>query len=1051
MSLNHYTNVAAGNSFASLFTDEPAYLSAPDNSLAGKVLYINGIAWGRIISNYFLPGNNPQFAHGLSIYDAAGAYVSSFDSTGTDLQAIVVETLQYYPDVISTVDIKDNFFVYTGVPQGTSRARLYTDDPTLITAKTDYLAGKKLYTDGVLVGTITNNFLFDGNNPAVVSDIAMYNSSGQPAAAVSAKGKVLMCLVVDTNAYYASASINNIQLQNPLTDFLYVKNTTFNNPSLVETHRILFVPASKALAQAAGNIECYVNKVSYIGSVVYDITGVVGPLGELPNTEELSSWAPGTAIVGYVFVTNINPPDVITEAILLPRTEVAYTVDAIVYGATTQVYTRQLKLSTTNVAVIASAAGVQVGDHLYFGDQDLGEIAAYAVSPINYAYAAGQYYGKIATQKVEFTLNYATDTLVAITGAQGVLTAINDSDSTKHLWVSRYIPYIGYVEFGGRGHAELVDGVVRLYGTNTIQEGVNGLVGKRLLVNSIYIGKIKSNTLKEIYLEDGTLGAVSTIYGIWQIETTDVAGRYPLATATQVSLTAWPDYPIINVEACEYGQTYHYDDALVAVYPEGTNLFAAREATQIGNQYTDHPLYHEFPKWVEHLHVDPVTGVFQLAEVATQELNKPYRAFYAYAISSLGSPESIRKFWQYGRYVEIFRDAVLAQGSGPWYTAPQTQAFSSQNIPGMLGQVTTNEGVSNILNKLYLVPTNEVAYYGKFTATKFYPVNVVTLFNGEYYIKLDNLGEQFMGYYNPSGSYITDNVVLNQDGSYSIYNGSSFVPYTNTGTPADNWQVLTKRDVYDSLVSYAQYDLVIEPTTNSYYVATLLPVGAPSRESTTWSFMVELSSLVVRQELAKTSVFEVAMSPQAFSVDAAYVALLSAGITALDFSVVQKLTAIQATPTEFMGLYQPYPFVPPNGTAGLKAVYAMEDLRIAYSTENSILGLMTPTVEQAVLIQEDIRPKVTGVTIQFKRGDKTNLPAVAAVGEPLVTLDTAELFIGTGTGVQKVSDIITSETEPGAEFSSKVWFNPASKVTSVYKDGAWHATKSSAGTDYGAF
>lgn len=37
--------------------------------------------------------------------------------------------------------------------------------------------------------------------------------------------------------------------------------------------------------------------------------------------------------------------------------------------------------------------------------------------------------------------------------------------------------------------------------------------------------------------------------------------------------------------------------------------------------------------------------------------------------------------------------------------------------------------------------------------------------------------------------------------------------------------------------------------------------------------------------------------------------------------------------------------------------------------------------------------------IRFKRGLKSNLPTVASDGEPLVALDSRELFIGTGSSV----------------------------------------------------
>lgn len=52
--------------------------------------------------------------------------------------------------------------------------------------------------------------------------------------------------------------------------------------------------------------------------------------------------------------------------------------------------------------------------------------------------------------------------------------------------------------------------------------------------------------------------------------------------------------------------------------------------------------------------------------------------------------------------------------------------------------------------------------------------------------------------------------------------------------------------------------------------------------------------------------------------------------------------------------------------------------------------------------------------LQFKRGLKTNLPTSATSGTPLWCTDTKELYIGTGTGVERVGSIINTESEPSS-------------------------------------
>lgn len=52
--------------------------------------------------------------------------------------------------------------------------------------------------------------------------------------------------------------------------------------------------------------------------------------------------------------------------------------------------------------------------------------------------------------------------------------------------------------------------------------------------------------------------------------------------------------------------------------------------------------------------------------------------------------------------------------------------------------------------------------------------------------------------------------------------------------------------------------------------------------------------------------------------------------------------------------------------------------------------------------------------IQLKRGVKANLPASADTGEPMVTTDTHEVYIGTGAGVSPIKVDYTNVLNPPA-------------------------------------
>jgi hypothetical protein len=89
--------------------------------------------------------------------------------------------------------------------------------------------------------------------------------------------------------------------------------------------------------------------------------------------------------------------------------------------------------------------------------------------------------------------------------------------------------------------------------------------------------------------------------------------------------------------------------------------------------------------------------------------------------------------------------------------------------------------------------------------------------------------------------------------------------------------------------------------------------------------------------------------------------------------------------------------------------------------------------------------------MKFKSGLKANLPTTALVGEPLVTTDTQEMYIGTETGLKKISDIIVSTTEPAVIDRFKLWLDPTTSVIKAFVNGVWEVVENAQGTDFGTF
>lgn len=203
-----------------------------------------------------------------------------------------------------------------------------------------------------------------------------------------------------------------------------------------------------------------------------------------------------------------------------------------------------------------------------------------------------------------------------------------------------------------------------------------------------------------------------------------------------------------------------------------------------------------------------------------------------------------------------------------------------------------------------------------------------------------------------------------------------------------------------------------------------------------------------RDTLATIATLEVAMSPTAINYNCTVVERTINAVSECYCTLVEKTGN---TDINNINLYYPEDAWLLDYRSNLYGINVLEFAAPKVELIVGITSTLAPIVGVEIPVLQIASAASASTTILFKRGIKANLPSSAAVGEPLVTLDTAELFIGTGTGLRKISDVIVSETEPAVEDQSKLWYNPVAKTTSVYKDGSWQLTESNASIDYGEF
>lgn len=87
--------------------------------------------------------------------------------------------------------------------------------------------------------------------------------------------------------------------------------------------------------------------------------------------------------------------------------------------------------------------------------------------------------------------------------------------------------------------------------------------------------------------------------------------------------------------------------------------------------------------------------------------------------------------------------------------------------------------------------------------------------------------------------------------------------------------------------------------------------------------------------------------------------------------------------------------------------------------------------------------------LQIRRGLKSALPTVAALGEPLVTTDTHELYVGTGSSISKISDVMFASSAPPV-ITEKLWLNTATDTLYRASDDGLSWVTISGGSGSGA-
>lgn len=578
--------------------------------------------------------------------------------------------------------------------------------------------------------------------------------------------------------------------------------------------------------------------------------------------------------------------------------------------------------------------------------------------------------------------------------------------------------------------ALFVDGKLMLTNVPPIKEGIGGLVGKRLIINEIFIGVVTANTLTSIdtalvdYVDLDFLP--TNVSGIWRLATTDATGRAPLCTATYIAVSDYPNYPYLDITV-PYGSEISHNPSLFKYYPDGNKVYTRRVNTNSLNSVTDRLMSITIPAWMEHGVLNTTNHTCFIDGDGDADLGKPAIFKYSKALSTLNvsfpALKDFTKYWQIGEVIQVYyEEALAALNQASPYVASTGRSGAFLNYKQNLQDVypdTANMSWNKLYQEIDLAPvvTTGVALKPNITvATPTGPV-ITDMY----------------------GKLIPGTVIIDLLASTVIVDGVGKLP---AGIPVETTAgivevlpngtlppgTVVNTDVGTSIVDGAG---LLPPGTvvlSLYGIAIVDAGGLVPSGVGVW--YLATATTEVKPLLLSVQMFECATAPQEYSYD----------ILCLE----------RCMPNTFDNLLEA------SSIALLGPEYVLEcstlqQVALTTTTSLGLTSVMAPLVSLELPIQRSSSPAVTGTKILFKRGLKANLPASAAIGEPLVTLDTAELFVGTGTGLRKISDVVVSEVEPAVEDRSKLWYNPTSKVTLVYKDGSWQQTTADSTMDYGEF
>lgn len=1016
----YYTGVQNGTTTAKLYTNDPDYpVSVSD---IGKFLYLNDTPYGRITAVTDLPNCNLTLEH----YNASGVLDSSTPAGGKNLKCIEITTnMPLAASAVTSATISSQFtYQYND--------KIYTNDPKIINVTDNSLQGVNLttsktgYTQDAVV---LSNKLFDGNssqNPTTING-------------VNVKGLVLQEITINkTQPIIQQPAQTAIKYYipnqtDPVNYNKVYQNNTYVNQTGVSVLSVAGTSGAVTQTTVGYGVVQPTNLYTYVGGLIsapaggnYAVSGGTGYVssggtGYMSYGNSAFATGPITSTVGYIAPTGLT----------LTQVAGSYLTTGTPLSAGTAV-------ATTNGTVLANGSGLLPAGTTVYTASGTAVVGSNGLLPPNTTYAtpAGTVTTNSQGELPPNTTVVATNGTITSTST-GVLPA-----DTVVLTPSGTViaDENGLLPAGVNISISLGSDIV-------IAEGVNGLVGKRLIVNEVYLGVVVSNTLNSITINAPIGHSIREVNGIWRMETVDNVGRIPLCTCSQIAVANYPEYPRVNVAACNYTDDY---TANLSYFPDATDLFAIREEGQINIHSVERVQRHVFPAWVEHLHVQP-DGQFMLADDPTAEVDDPYCAYYVKGFNEF----DFKTLWLWGKEVRINRSAIYPMvdynPSGvTWegHTSHAIKAIAYENIPGSLS-VITMQSVNPSVDKIFLAGAAVMpTYRGLFDSTQFYALLAVVVSGGDTYIKTSSAGEVYLGEYSDTWLYSIGDVVTMPDGAYAIFDGGSFVPYI--GAITASWQLVNTRGYYDAMTSYNMYDLVIDITNGQSYITLTDDPGAPSIDTAWFRLAIQDAGIVT---LCTGGVFEHAASPVRVSISGSVIEKLSIDDATVIFLEIATLehVAVLGNDITLQQLYTPNTAPALTGRSGLLGTQVLEKMMPVVSLNIVTSSITAPTVTASAGILSTVTPTKAGTTIQLKRGMKANLPAAAAVGEPVVTLDTAELYVGTGTGLRKISDVIVSETEPDPVDRNKLWYNPAVSATYVYKDGTWQITNAEATLDYGTF